>query len=70
MKANAVFIWGKLAPYFDCNCDRNLDDRRARWRCPVHGTREPDYDAMDIADAIAAREIIIMAAEARAERDR
>jgi len=67
---NAAFVWGELAPYFSCNCDKNLDDRRALWRCPVHGRREPNYDALDQADAIAAREMMIMAAEARAEGDR
>lgn len=65
-----TWTWGKLAPHFSCNCDRHLDDRVARWRCPVHGEREPNYDAMDMADMIAARDMMIMAAEARAEGDR
>lgn len=34
-----TWTWGKLAPHFSCNCEKNLDDMRARWICPVHGER-------------------------------
>jgi len=29
-----------------CVCEKMMDDMIARWDCPVHGKREPNYDAI------------------------
>jgi hypothetical protein len=30
-----------------CNCEEYMDARIARWNCHEHGTREPNYPALD-----------------------
>jgi len=49
----------------ECNCEDNLDDRVARWECPEHGKREPDYDELDIQEEAEALERRIAYADMR-----
>lgn len=30
-----------------CPCEENIDRRIGKWRCLIHGDRQPDYEAMD-----------------------
>jgi hypothetical protein len=32
----------------NCNCEDHLDNMHARWTCPIHGDRRPNYEAIFI----------------------